>query len=366
MNVAPLEIKLEEANARIVELESRLQEGHRQERSLRQRSSQLQIVTQVNRITASILNIDELIQQSVNLIREWFGLYYVGLFLVDRERHYAVLRAGTGDAGEKMMEAGHRLEVGGISMIGQCIASGNPRIALDVGEEAARFENPNLPETHSELALPLRSRDWVMGALTIQSVEVSAFDDDSITIMQMLADNLATAIDNAELYTSLQRELNEREKAEAERVHLQKEVIAAQQRAIQELSTPIIPVLDSIIVLPLIGSVDSLRAKDIMRNLLGGISQYHARIVILDITGVPIVDSGVANHLNKTIKAARLKGAHTIITGISEAVAETIVDLGIDWSDINTLTDLQTGLIFALNRLGYTLQRRNGNEMAGR
>jgi anti-anti-sigma regulatory factor/putative methionine-R-sulfoxide reductase with GAF domain len=356
--VTDLKTQLEQAQVRIAELEELHNERQQREHSLRQRSSQLQIVTQINRITASILNIDELVRQSVNLIRDWFGLYYVGLFLVDNEKKNAVLRAGTGEAGEKMMAAGHSLEVGGASMIGQCISKGEARIALDVGDEAVRFNNPNLPETHSEMALPLRSRDWVIGALTIQSVKIAAFDEESIAITQLLADNLATAIDNAELYTSLQKELAERELAEAEREHLQKEVIAAQQRAIQELSTPIIPVLDGIIVMPLIGSVDSMRAKDIMRNLLAGITNYKAKVVILDITGVPIVDSGVAGHLNKTIQAARLKGAHTIITGISEAVAETIVDLGIDWTRIVTLTDLQTGLLFALKSQGMMLSKQ--------
>jgi rsbT co-antagonist protein RsbR len=92
-----------------------------------------------------------------------------------------------------------------------------------------------------------------------------------------------------------------------------------------------------------------------MRVLLAGISRHRARVVILDITGVPLVDSGVANHLNKTIQAARLKGARTIITGVSDAVAETVVDLGIDWSGIETLSDLQTGLIAALQGLGVRL-----------
>lgn len=79
------------------------------------------------------------------------------------------------------------------------------------------------------------------------------------------------------------------------------------------------------------------------------------KVVILDITCVPIVDSGVASHLNKTIQAARLKGTHTIVTGISDAVAETIVDLGIDWQGIETLSDLQTGLVTALNSLGIKI-----------
>ncbi|MFC1974980.1 STAS domain-containing protein [Chloroflexota bacterium] len=152
-------------------------------------------------------------------------------------------------------------------------------------------------------------------------------------------------------------DLTEHKQADLERAHLQQEIIEAQQRAIQELSTPVIPIMDRIIVMPLVGNIDSMRARDVTRSLLAGISQHQAKVVILDITGVPIVDSGVANHLNKTIQAARLKGAHTIMTGISEAVAETIVDLGIDWSEITTLSDLQTGLVFALRSLGVKLTR---------
>ena len=165
----------------------------------------------------------------------------------------------------------------------------------------------------------------------------------------------------------LEREIAEREKAEAEReqllaeqANLQQEVIEAQRQALQDLSTPIIPVMEvpgsgSILVMPLIGSIDTMRAQDIMRSLLAGISEYRAGVVILDITGVPIVDSGVAGHLNKTIQAARLKGTRVIITGIADAVAEAVVDLGIDWGAVETLSDLRTGLIVALERLGIQL-----------
>jgi ABC-type sugar transport system substrate-binding protein/anti-anti-sigma regulatory factor len=138
---------------------------------------------------------------------------------------------------------------------------------------------------------------------------------------------------------------------------LQQEVIEAQQRAIQELSTPVIPLIERIIVMPLIGTIDTLRAGDIMHVLLQGIREHRARVVILDITGVPLVDTAVANHLIKTMQAARLKGARTIITGISDAVAETLVDLGVDWSDFETMADLQTGLIAALGSVGLKLSR---------
>jgi rsbT co-antagonist protein RsbR len=150
-------------------------------------------------------------------------------------------------------------------------------------------------------------------------------------------------------------DLTVRKQAEQERERFQQERIEAQGQAIQELSTPIIPVMNRIIVMPLIGAIDTMRARDITRRLLVGISAHQARFVILDITGVPIVDSSVADYLNKSIQAARLKGARVVVTGISEAVAETIVDLGIDWSGIETVSDLQMGLVAALNRLGVTL-----------
>lgn len=157
----------------------------------------------------------------------------------------------------------------------------------------------------------------------------------------------------------LERAYGEVEREVAERERLQQEIIEAQRRAIQELSTPVIPVMDTpqggIVVVPLIGSIDTARARDITRRLLVGISEHQARGVILDITGVPVVDSSVANYLNKTIQAARLKGARVVVTGISDAVAETIVDLGIDWSGIETVSDLQAGLVVVLNKLDIKL-----------
>jgi anti-anti-sigma regulatory factor len=163
------------------------------------------------------------------------------------------------------------------------------------------------------------------------------------------------------LQASLEQQVAERtaelERQVVEHKRLQQELIETQQSAIQELSTPIIPVMEQIIVMPLVGSIDSLRARDITRALMAGIQKHRAEVVILDITAVPAVDSGVADHLTKTIQAARLKGARTIITGISDAVAETIVDLGIDWSGVETLSDLQAGLVAALGCLGIRLAK---------
>jgi GAF domain-containing protein/HAMP domain-containing protein len=181
------------------------------EQRVAERTRNLQAAAEVSHATTSVLDPDQLLRQVVDLARERFDLYYVGLFLLDKERRFAVLRAGTGGAGQHMLARGHQLEVGGQSMIGQCVARGEARIALDVGAEAVRFDNPFLPETRSEMALPLRSRGQVIGAMTVQSTHAAAFDESHIAVMQTMADQVAVAIDNARLFAQTQATLAEME-----------------------------------------------------------------------------------------------------------------------------------------------------------
>jgi len=150
------------------------------------------------------------------------------------------------------------------------------------------------------------------------------------------------------------RDITEQKRAQAE-LERQQDIIRAQKHILDAVSVPVIPIADGIVILPLMGEIDSQRATLIMRSLLQGITAHDAEIVIIDITSVPLVDTGVAAYFNQAIQAAKLKGAHTILTGISEAVAETIVDLGIDWSNIETLPSLQEGLLSALKTLGRKL-----------
>jgi GAF domain-containing protein len=171
----------------------------------------LQSAARVSQAASSILDVDELIASSVNLIRDHFNFYYVGLFLVDEARRWAVLQAGTGEAGRIQLERNHRLEIGGESMIGKSVANAQARIALDVGAETIHFKNPILPDTHSEMALPLISRDKVIGALTVQSVERGAFSAEDITLLQTMANQLANVIENASLFTQTQEALAEAE-----------------------------------------------------------------------------------------------------------------------------------------------------------
>jgi GAF domain-containing protein len=177
----------------------------------REWTHELAAVAEVARATTSILDPSVLLPQVVELVRDRFGLYYVGLFLVDEDRSFAMLEAGTGRAGREMLAKRHRLEVGGESMIGQCVATGEPGVQLDVGSASVRFDNPLLPETRSELALPLRARERVIGALTVQSAQANAFDETILVVLQALADQIGVAIDNARLFAEGRAALGEME-----------------------------------------------------------------------------------------------------------------------------------------------------------
>ena len=165
------------------------------------RAALLHAGAQVSRNITSILDPEVLLQKTVDIICEEFGFYYAGVFLLDADGAWAVLQAGRGDAGTAMVAEGHKLRVGGLSMIGAATGRNTALIALDVGEEAVHFKNPHLPLTRSEMALPLAVGDEVIGALTVQSVEEAAFSEDDITALQAMADQLAVAIRNAKLYS---------------------------------------------------------------------------------------------------------------------------------------------------------------------
>ena len=146
------------------------------------------------------------------------------------------------------------------------------------------------------------------------------------------------------------QDITERKRAEAERAQLQETIIQAQATALVELSTPLIPISDHVMVMPLIGTVDSRRAQQVLDTLLNGIAQSHVRVAILDITGVPVVDSQVANVLVRVAQAAQLLGAQVVLTGIRPEVAQMLIGLGIDLQNIVTRSSLQSGIGYAIGR----------------
>ncbi|MCA9928703.1 MAG: GAF domain-containing protein [Anaerolineales bacterium] len=171
---------------------------------------QLEAAAEVAAAAASYLDVNELMQNAVNLIKVQFELYYVGLFTVEGTQ--AVLRAGTGIAGQRQIEAQHHLEIGGRSLIGGATADGQARIIQDVQLDQEWYRNPYLPETRSELALPLRVRGQIIGALTVQSVKPNIFNQELLKTLQTMADQLAIAIDNARLLAEAEAEARDQQK----------------------------------------------------------------------------------------------------------------------------------------------------------
>jgi GAF domain-containing protein len=169
----------------------------------------IRTATQIARSISTSRDVEGILPVIADRMTNQLNLYYTGIFLIDPTGQYAVLVAGSGEAGQKMLMENHRFGVGGPSMIGWTTSHQRPRIALDVGEEATRFNNPHLPLTRSELAIPILSKNTILGAISIQSTREAAFDDDDILIFQGIADNIATALENSRLYLQNQRDLEE-------------------------------------------------------------------------------------------------------------------------------------------------------------
>ncbi len=164
----------------------------------------LQAAASVGHNITSILDLDELLQATVNIICKEYEFYYAGIFLLDDAQEFAILRAGYGEAGDRMLADNYRLAVNGDSMIGAAIREREGRISSDVGDEEKHFKNPYLPETRSEMALPLIAKGENLGALSVQSEKVYAFSTADIAALQGMADQLAIAIRNANLLQDLE------------------------------------------------------------------------------------------------------------------------------------------------------------------
>ena len=177
--------------------------------TLQRRTSELGIASQIARNIALQQDPLNLIDNTLNSIRDQFGFYHAGLFLIDELQEYAVLKAATGDAGREMLNQNHRLKIGEQGIVGFVASQGTARIAADVGQDAVHFQNPLLPNTHSEMGLPLRLGSRIVGVLDVQSETESAFSQQDVNIIQTIADQLAVSIEHSRIVTELQRNLDE-------------------------------------------------------------------------------------------------------------------------------------------------------------
>ncbi|HEY5731550.1 MAG TPA: GAF domain-containing protein [Anaerolineales bacterium] len=198
----------EASNIELIKLQGELEQRvDERTRKLRTQTDQLEAIANVARSVATIQSTKQLLPAITRLVSERFFFYHVGIFLLDSNQEFAVLSAANSPGGQNMLARGHRLKVGEQGIVGYATQSGKPRIALDVGDDAVYFNNPELPETHSEVALPLKFGNTVIGALDIQSTETNAFSQDNLEIFSILADQVSIAIQNARSLEQAQRAL---------------------------------------------------------------------------------------------------------------------------------------------------------------
>lgn len=175
------------------------------------RARQFESITRVSRTINSAQNLLELLPRISEVVSEQFGFYHVGIFLNDVSNNYAALVAANSPGGKRMLARSHQLKVGEQGIVGYVTGTGDSRIALDVGTDVTYFNNPDLPETHSEMALPLKIAGVVVGALDVQSTERNAFSKDDVEVLSALADQISLAIQNARLFDQTQKALAESE-----------------------------------------------------------------------------------------------------------------------------------------------------------
>ena len=197
--VGSLEQRVEERTTELAESAQQLQK----------RAAQFETIAQLARTINTIQDSETLLHKITQLVSVSFGFYHVGLFLLDESRQYAVLSAANSEGGERMLARKHRLKVGSQGIVGYVTSSGSPRIALDTGTDAVFFNNPDLPATRSEMALPLRTGKTIVGALDVQSTESNAFAEEDVEVLSILADVISVAIENARLFEESQKVLTE-------------------------------------------------------------------------------------------------------------------------------------------------------------
>jgi len=202
-------------NKRLIELQGNLEQRVKERTSELelvnqqnlQRAEKFESISQISRVINSIQKQEDLLAHITRMISEYFKFYHVGIFLLDDSKQFAVLRAANSDGGQIMLKRRHRLQIGQKSIVGFVTSTGKARISLDTGTDTAYFDNPDLQETRSEMALPLKVGRQMIGALDVQSTEPNAFTQEDVNILSTLADQVSVALDNARLHEEAQSAL---------------------------------------------------------------------------------------------------------------------------------------------------------------
>ncbi|MGZ9234930.1 MAG: GAF domain-containing protein [Anaerolineales bacterium] len=242
------------------------------------RAAQLKAVTELSESIAQLHDLNDILPATTRLISERFGFYHVGVFLVDRDREYAILQAANSDGGKRMLERSHRLKLG-VGVVGFCAQTGQPRIALDVGADSVFFNNPNLPATRSEVALPMRSHSATIGVLDVQSTEAGAFSSEDLQVLTALANQVSIALENARLLTETRAALTQVQEVynEFTRAEWSRTITQAEQRGFR-FQTGRIEMLENALQTPEVTS--AVESGEIMANPVNGSKEKRAAVAV--------------------------------------------------------------------------------------
>ena len=248
------------------------------------RASQLETASVIARDIGRTLSLETLLKRAVDLIRERFGFYHATVFLLDDRGEYAEARAATGEAGRVMLRSGHKLRVGSQSVVGQTAARGEPVVVNDVRSDPVHRPNPLLPETLAEAGFPLRVGDRVIGVLDVQSKDTFAFTPDDVQVLQLLADQLAVAVENARAYELARRALQDMRRAD----ELKSQFLASMSH---ELRTPLNSIIgfSRIILKGIDGPITDLQRQDLEAIFKAG---QHLLGLINDILDLSKIEAG--------------------------------------------------------------------------
>lgn len=335
---------------------------------------------------ASEIKLDKVLDQLMRIVASNAGAQRGFLILNrnGRDGHEGALKVTASiDVESNVVQVDLRLPVEGstdlaLSVVQYVARTCMPVVLVDAAKEPRFANDPYIVDQKpkSLICLALQHRGRLTGVLYLENNSApGVFTAERIELLRLLSSQAATAVENALLYGHVQQmseqlqqnvaelrsanerlqvELSERARAEQERATLQNEIIQVQSARLAEMSTPLIPITEQIMVMPLIGTMDPQRAYQVMETALMGAQNNRAQVVIIDITGMKHVDTNVASALIKAASALRLLGAQAILTGIRAEVAQTLVSLGIDMSGIMTCGTLQSGIAQALRLSGIS------------